>query len=121
MSRNGLAVTVTNPEDMSGSTATSPSYERSVGSDNINTGQNASSTNSAAAVQIVAARAGRRSVTVTNITGSQPVYLGGPGVTASNGFFLAGTVGAAVTIPTTAAISALSTGAAQTLAYVETF
>lgn len=104
-----------------GSSAATPTYERAVGSDNVATGQAAGSLSPAAATQIVAARAGRRSVTITNITGTQPVYLGNTGVTTANGLFLAGTAGASVTIATTAAIFATSPTAAQTLSYMETF
>lgn len=103
-------------------TSTNPTYERAVGSDGLATGQNPSAVNSGAGAQIVGARAGRRSVTITNVTGSQAVYLGGPGVTAANGFFLAGTVGAAVTLAYTGPVFGTSPGAtAQVLSYAETF
>lgn len=102
-------------------TTSNPTYERAVGSDNMATGQNASSLSPAAGAQIVPARSGRRSVTITNVTGTQPVYLGTSGVTTTSGLFLAGTVGASVTIPTTAAVFATSPTAAQTLSYIETF
>lgn len=121
MARNGPLRTISNFDEMGGASAASPSYERSVGSDNIATGQNPSSLSPAAALQVVPARAGRRSVTITNITGTQPVYIGGAGVTVANGLFLAGTVGASVTMAFTGALFATSSTAAQTLSYVETF
>lgn len=91
------------------------------GSASVATGQAASSVSPAAATQIVPARAARRGVTITNITGTQPVYLGPVGVTVGTGLFLAGTAGASVTIATTAAIFATSPTAAQTLSFLETF
>lgn len=106
-----------------GATAATPSFEKSVGSDNFATSQAASSVSPAAANQVVAARAGRRAVTFTNITGTQPTYFinanrtDGP----TTGFFLAGTAGASVTIATSAAVFATSPTAAQTLGVVETF
>lgn len=89
----------------------------------ISTGQAASSVSPAAATLIVAARAGRQSVTISNITGTQPVYLvASAGTTgATTGFFLAGTAGATVTLPTSAAIYATSPTAAQTVSVLETF
>lgn len=121
MPRNGPLRTISNFDEMTGGSAALPSYERSVGSDSLATGQNAGSQSPAAALQIVPARAGRRSVTITNITGTQPVYLGASGVTVSNGLFLAGTAGASVTLAYTGALFATSPTAAQTLSYVETF
>lgn len=106
-----------------GATAAAPSFSRSVGSASMATGQAASSVSPAAATLIVAARAGRQSVIISNITGTQPVYFiptnGTNGATA--GFFIAGTVGASVTIQTAAAIYATSPTAAQTLSFVENF
>lgn len=102
-----------------GNSAATPAYEQAVGSPNIATSQATSPTGTA--TQVVAARAGRRSVTFTNITGSQPVYFGASGVTATTGFFLAGTVGASVTIPTSAAVFAISPTAAQTLGVLEVY
>lgn len=127
--RSGLGNSASDPMFVSAAsggaqagTSTNPTYERAVGSDGLVTGQNPSAANSAAGAQIVAARAGRRSVTITNVTGSQAVYIGGSGVTTANGFFLAGTVGAAITLAFTGAIFATTPGAtAQTLSFAETF
>lgn len=107
----------------SGQTAAAPSFEKSVGSDNFATSQAPSSVSNAAAAQVVAARPGRRAVTFTNITGTQPVYFLNANRTdgVTTGFFLAGTVGASVTIETTAAVFATSPTAAQTLGVAETY
>lgn len=104
-----------------GATSAAPSFSRSVGSATVSTNQAASSVSPAAAVQIVPARAGRQSVIISNITGSQPVFLGASGVTVSNGLFVAGAVGATVTIQTAGAIFATSPTAAQTLSYLENY
>jgi hypothetical protein len=106
-----------------GGSAAAPTFEKSVGSDNFATSQAASSVSNAAAAQVVAARAGRRAVTFTNITGTQPVYFLPANRTdgLTTGFFLAGTAGATVTIATSAAVFATSPTAAQTLGVLETF
>lgn len=106
-----------------GGSASSPSFSRSVGSSTIATGQAASSVSPAAATLIVPARAGRQSVVISNITGTQPVYIVSSASTtgATTGFFIAGTAGASVTIATAAAIYATSPTAAQTLSYLENY
>lgn len=106
-----------------GGSATTPSFSRSVGSASIATGQATTSISPAAATQIVAARSGRQSVTITNITGAQPVYLVATAVTtgATTGFFLAGAVGASVTIATASAVFGTSPTAGQTVSFLETF
>lgn len=123
MPRRGAPVTVTNPEDYAGGSATSPTFEKSVGADNFATGQQASSVSPAAAALIAPARAGRRAVTISNLTGTQPVYFltGNRADGATTGFMVAGTVGASVTIATAAAIYATSPTAAQTLSFMETY
>lgn len=102
-------------------TVSSPSSNRSVGSATLSTAQANSSTSPAAATLIVPARAGRQSVVISNITGTQPVYLGANGVLVTTGLFVAGAVGASVSIPTAAAVYATSPTAAQTLSYMETY
>lgn len=111
-----------NPITPQGS-VTNPTYERAVGSPSFDTTQATSSVSPANALQVVAARSGRRSVTFTNITGTQPVYFVASAVATgtTTGFFLAGTVGASVTIPTTAAVFATSPTAAQTLGVLENY
>lgn len=106
-----------------GGTASNPSFQRSVGSSTIATGQAASSISPAAATLIVPARAGRQSVSITNITGTQPVYLVASAATTgvTTGDFVAGAAGASKTIATAAAIYATSPTAAQALSYIETY
>lgn len=101
--------------------STDPVYSRSVGAPNIATSQAASSISPAAATLIVAARTGRQSVTITNITGTQPVYLGASGVGVATGAYLGATAGSSITIHTAAAIYATSPTAAQTLSVVEAY
>lgn len=113
--RAGVAEAVT-LVDSSGNPAVTGS-----GTSNVATSQAASSVSPAAATQIVAARSGRASVTITNITGTQPTYLGPSGVTTATGLFLAGAAGASVTISTAAAIFGTSPTAAQTLSVLESY
>lgn len=105
-----------------GSSAT-PGFSQSVGSSNLAMGQAATSVSPTTSAQIVAARAGRQSVTITNNTGTQDVFLTAASVItgATTGFMLAGIKGASVTLPTSAAVFATSPTAAQTLSYVENY
>lgn len=104
-------------------TVSDPQFHRSVGGATIATSQATSSVSPANATLIVAARSGRQSVLLTNITGTQPVFI----VNAANttgtttGFFLAGTVGATVTVATTAALYATSPTSAQTIGVLENY
>jgi hypothetical protein len=104
-------------------TVASPQFHRAIGGTTLATNQALSSVSPAAALLIIAARAGRQSVTISNITGTQPVFLVASAVTtgATTGFFIAGTVGASVTISTAAAIYATSPTAAQTLSFIENY
>ncbi len=106
-----------------GSSATAPLNTTARGAANFATTQAASSVSPAAATLIVAARSGRHSVVLSNITGTQPVYFVTSNVTTgtTTGFFLAGTAGASVTISTAAAIYATSPTAAQTISVLETY
>lgn len=102
---------------------TTGTYVVSKGTPTIATGQVASSISPATSIQVVAARAGRQSVVISNITGTQPVYFTATAVAtgATTGFFLAGVAGASITIPTSAAIFATSPTAAQTLSFMENY
>jgi hypothetical protein len=106
-----------------GSSVSQPEFNRNVGATTIATGQTLSSVSPAAAILVVAARAGRQSVVISNVTGTQPVYFTTTAATtgATTGFFLAGTVGATVTIATAASIYATSPTAAQTLSFLENY
>lgn len=106
-----------------GGSASSPSFSRSVGSATFSTTQAATSVSPAAATLLVAARAGRQSVMITNITGTQPIYLVATAATtgATTGFFLAGAAGATVTLSTAAAVYGTSPTAAQTVSILENY
>ena len=73
-----------------------------------------------AATAIVAARAGRRAVMIIN-HGATDVSIGGASVTTSNGLLLTGTAGAAVSIPTTAAVYGIVGTGTQTVSYIEVY
>lgn len=106
-----------------GSSSTTPLFTAAAGSPSFATAQAATSVSPAAAIQLVAARAGRRSVTITNITGTQPVYIlttnAITGVT--TGDYIPSTAGSSKTIPTVAAVFGTSPTAAQTVSVLETF
>lgn len=74
----------------------------------------------ASATPIVAARSGRGSVTIEN-TGTTVIYIGNSAVTTGTGFYLPGVAGAAVTIPSSAALYGITAGGSQTVTVVETF
>src|SRR6476659_3154914 len=102
----GLAYRAGGASGADGSSATAPINTSERGAASFSTNQVATSISPAAAVELVAARPGRRSVTITNITGAQPFFIltanRTDGVT--TGDFIPGTAGASKTIPTSAAI-----------------
>lgn len=102
-----------------GGTSASPTVTQSQGSSSFATNQ--ATANTGTANQIVAARAGRAAVTITNLTGAQQVFVGNAGVTVATGQLIPATVGASITIPTQAAIFGISATAAQTVTILETF
>lgn len=120
---NPIPVSSTAAAGSPGSAAATPSYQRSVGSASFATSQAPTSVSPAAALQVVAARAGRQAVTITNLTGTQQTFLLATNATTgvTTGFPLAAAVGASVTIATAAAVFATSPTAAQTLGILETF
>jgi hypothetical protein len=78
------------------------------------------------ATQSVAARTGvagtgRISVTITNITGTEPIFIGNTGVTVSTGSYIPAVAGASLTLDTQAAIFCIASTAAQTISFVESF
>jgi len=83
---------------------------------NVATGQAVVGTS---ATPIVAARAGRSSVTLINL-GTTDVYVGGSGVTAATGLLLIGAKGGGLVIDGEAAIYAIAAGA-QTISFMETY
>lgn len=122
----GLEYRAGNTVDASGNplgSSANPAYERSQGSPTIATSQPVTSISPATSLLIVAARTGRRSVMITNITGTQPIYLRGSATTdgATTGFYLAAVAGASVTIPYSGALYGTSPTAAQTLAVMEVY
>ncbi len=118
-----MAVVDQNGAATAAGSQTDPTFHRSVGGATIATAQAATSISPANATLLVAARAGRQSVVITNITGTQPVYLvsAANATGATTGFFMAGTAGASVTIATQAAIYGTSPTAAQTVAVLENY
>lgn len=95
---------------------TNGTYMVSKGSGGLATAQAAVTTT---ASQIVAARAGRGSVKITNL-GTTDIYLGATGVSTTTGDLLVGTKGASITIPTNAAIFAIG-AAAGSVSILEVF
>jgi len=72
--------------------------------------------------QIVAARAGRKSVTIRNLTGSDKIYVGNSGLTGANGALGAlAVVGDGITIDGSQAIYGIVATTAQTVSYLENF
>lgn len=116
-------ITTSTASTSPGGAAANPSFSRSVGSPTAATNQAATSVSPATSTLIVPARAGRQSVVISNITGTQPVYFTATAVTTgvTTGFFLAGTAGATVSIGSAAAIYGTSPTAAQTLSYWENY
>lgn len=72
------------------------------------------------ATLIAAARDPRGAVTIVN-HGTTDVFLGPSGVTAGTGVKLKGIDGAAITLPTKAAIYGAAASGTQTVSYVETY
>lgn len=95
---------------------TNGTYMVSKGSGTIATAQVSVGTTS---TQVVAARAGRGSVKITNL-GTTDVFIGVTGVTTTTGDILPGTKGASITIPTNAAVFAVA-ATAQTVSVMEVF
>lgn len=69
----------------------------------------------------VAARTSRKSVTITNITGTQPVYCSGDTATTANGQYIPAVAGASYTVSTTAAINCIASTSAQTVSVAEVY
>lgn len=69
----------------------------------------------------VAARSGRRSVTITNITGTQPIYCSGTTATTANGQYIPAVAGANYTVSTAAAINCIAVSSTQTVSVAEAY
>ncbi len=74
-----------------------------------------------ASTSVVAARALRRNVTITNVTGTQQVYCSGTTATTANGQLIPAVVGASWNVSTTAAINCIAVSSSQTVSTSETF
>lgn len=72
-------------------------------------------------ITVAAARALRRAVTITNVTGSSIIYCGNTGVTTGTGMYLAATAGSSITLNTTAAIFCTVQTTSQTVTVAETY
>lgn len=72
-------------------------------------------------IAVVAARALRRAVTITNVTGTSPAYCGNTGVTTGTGTYLGGTAGSSITLNTTAAVFCTVAATTQTVTVAETY
>lgn len=88
------------------------------GSTNFSTAQVSVATSNTATV---AARAGRYSVTITNITGTQPIYCSGAIATVGNGQYIPAVAGANFTVSTSAAINCIASTSAQTVSIAEAY
>jgi hypothetical protein len=69
----------------------------------------------------VAARTGRRHITITNRTGTAVIDCAGTVATISTGQFIPAVIGASFTFDTTAQIFCISEGATQTVSILETY
>lgn len=72
------------------------------------------------ATQIVLARPGRKEVTIVNHATSA-VYIGGPGVTAATGLFLAGIQGQGITITGGGAVYAITASGSEPVSFLEVY
>ena len=103
--------------DVSRGTSATPSIERRQGAPALATNQVTVTTTSAT---IIAARAVRSSVTLVNES-TTVVRYGPVGVTLANGAYLAGVVGASVTLDSAAAIAAIVATGTAAVSFVETY
>lgn len=85
-----------------------------------NTFATGQSTLGTTAVQVAAARTGRRSITIVNHS-TTDVYIGGSGVTATTGTLLLGTKGASITLESTGAIYGITTAGTPTVSFMEEY
>lgn len=88
------------------------------GAPNIATAQASVTTGN---ISVASARALRRAITVTNVTGTSAIYCGNTGVTTSTGAYLGATAGSSITLNTTAAVFCTVAATTQTVTAVETY
>lgn len=72
-------------------------------------------------ISVAGARALRRAITITNVTGTSAAFCGNTGVTTSTGAYLGATAGSSITLNTTAAVFCTVAATTQTVAVAETF
>lgn len=72
-------------------------------------------------ISVAAARAGRRAVTITNVTGTSAIYCGNTGVATTTGTYLGATAGSNITLNTTVAIFCTVAATTQTVTVAETY
>lgn len=88
-----------------------------IGSNNLNPGQVSVGTS---ATLIIAARTGRRAVTIIN-EGATDVRFGNSNVTTGNGALLTGTKGSTVTLPVATAVYGIVGTGSQNVSFIETW
>lgn len=72
-------------------------------------------------ISVASARALRRAITITNVTGTGAAFCGNTGVTTANGAYLGATAGSSITLNTTAAVFCTVAATTQTVAVAETY
>lgn len=88
------------------------------GAPNIATSQASITTGN---ISAAGARALRRAITITNVTGTSAVFCGNTGVTTSTGAYLGSTAGSSITLNTTAAVFCTVAATTQTVTVAETY
>ena len=112
-----ILTAVFDPDTNKLATTASASVSTSPGAANFATNQVSVTS---AATAIVAARATRRAVLIIN-HGTTDVYIGGATVTTATGILLAGSEGASISIPTTAAVYGIVASGTQAVSYIEVY
>lgn len=72
-------------------------------------------------ISVASARALRRAITITNVTGTSAAFCGNTGVTTSTGAYLGATAGSSITLNTTAAVFCTVAATTQTVTVAETY
>lgn len=129
----GGAVTIADGADVALGTTTDAAYTtgagtvvailkgifgRLIGTGSIATGQVSVTTGN---TSIAAARATRKTILITNVTGTGDSYYGNTGVSTTTGQLLPGTKGATLTLDTAAAVFGTVAATAQTVTFTELF
>lgn len=72
-------------------------------------------------ISVASARALRRAITITNVTGTSAVFCGNTGVTISTGTYLGSSAGSWISFNTTSAVFCTVAATTQTVAVAETY